>query len=248
MLVDGGGFPGKALDAGRMVIAPFLWNRGLGKIDYMAATHSDNDHIAGLESLLDLFKVDYLLQPETGIADRRLAQLRQKALDKRAAPLALKTGEPVIREGEVTVTPIHPDANFADGPGGAEPNQDRVSNDYSLTLRVDYRQFSMLLTGDIGKRAETYLTANHAPLLRADFLKGPHHGSKHSNTPEFIQAVRPKAAFFSAGYLNQFRHPSPEALKRYDDNGIPIWRTDRDGAVFIATDGYNHEIETHGHL
>lgn len=248
MLIDGGGFPGKNLDVGRMVAAPFLWNRGFGKIDYMAATHSDNDHISGLESLLDLFKVNYLLLPETGIADKRLARLKQKALDKNAASLALETGK-YIREGDVTITLLHPDPGFTDSSGPAKKaGRERVGNDYSLTLRVDYRQFSMLFTGDIGKKAEAYLVKNRAPLLRTDFLKGPHHGSKHSSTPEFIQTVQPKEVFFSAGYLNQFHHPAPDVVKRYEAMNVHVWRTDRDGAVFITTDGYNHKIKTHEDL
>ncbi|MBT7179402.1 MAG: DNA internalization-related competence protein ComEC/Rec2, partial [Nitrospina sp.] len=120
----------------------------------------------------------------------------------------------------------------------------RVDNDLSLVLRLDYRDFSMLFTGDIGDKVEKKLvTIPHQ--LEADILKGPHHGSRFSNSQNFIDAVHPGTVIFSSGYLNRMRHPHPETLRRYSEAGVTIWRTDLNGAIKITTDGNNYEIQTH---
>ncbi|NIQ01852.1 MAG: competence protein ComEC [Nitrospinaceae bacterium] len=77
-------------------------------------------------------------------------------------------------------------------------------------------------------------------------LKGPHHGSRYSNSPPFIRAVSPRAVIFSSGYLNPMHHPHPQVIDRYQNAGIRIWRTDRDGAIRITSDGFHHKIKSYG--
>ncbi|MFQ5672054.1 MAG: DNA internalization-related competence protein ComEC/Rec2 [Nitrospinales bacterium] len=244
LLIDGGGFFGDSFDVGRFVVAPTLWNRGVGKIDYMAATHSDDDHIDGLESLLDLMPVGHLLYRDTGIGDARLTTFRRKALARNAEPITLQPGRP-IRVGEVQITPLHPNTDYARRE--KQNGQTRVSNTLSTVLRLDYREFSMLFAADIGAGEERYLIENRAA-LRADFLKAPHHGSRFSNTEAFIKAVRPRTVFFSSGYHNPFHHPDPRVVQRYTDFGATVWRTDLDGAITITTDGYTHHVRGHRDL
>jgi len=73
--------------------------------------------------------------------------------------------------------------------------------------------------------------------LEADVLKVGHHGSRNSTTPDFLAAVRPRMAIISAGEENPYGHPSPALLARLQDAGVPVYRTDRDGAVRVVTDG-----------
>ena len=192
----------------------------------MAVTHSDQDHIAGLESLLKIFKVGYFLHHETAVKDPRIARLRQNAMARKAASLNLEIGRP-LRVGEASITLLNPGADFARRE--MEKGRDRIGNSLSLVFRLDYREFSMLFTADIGEKEERYLIENHAA-LRADYLKAPHHGSKFSSSPAFIRTVQPKAVFFSSGYLSPFRHPNPGVVKRYRQSGAQVWRTDRHGA------------------
>ena len=99
----------------------------------------------------------------------------------------------------------------------------------------------------MAKKAEQHLVGNGTP-LQANFLKAPHHGSKYSSTPAFINAVSPQNVIFSSGHLNPFNHPNPEVLERYKSIGAQIHRTDRDGAICVITDGLDHRIETHESL
>lgn len=84
--------------------------------------------------------------------------------------------------------------------------------------------------------------------LAADVLKGPHHGSRFSNSSDFINAVHPTTVIFSSGYLNRMHHPHPETLARYHEAGVDILRTDLHGAVQIITDGNGYKIRTHEDL
>jgi len=247
MMVDGGGFYKDSLNIGRSVVAPFLWHRGIRTLDFMAATHSDQDHISGLESLLDLFPLRHFLDPYSGnpkAMGRRMIHLRDKALARDADAIPLRAGQ-ALRIGEVILTPLHPDPDFL--AGKTAPLQSRERNEFSLVFRLDYREFSILLTGDIGQEAEDYLLERGAP-LNALFLQGPHHGSRYSNSLPFIRAVHPRAVLFSSGYLNWNRHPHPEILSRYRKEGAHTYRTDLEGAIVVTTDGYRHRVETHPDL
>lgn len=96
----------------------------------------------------------------------------------------------------------------------------------------------MLLPGDAEKDAErTMLADTPETELRADVLKVGHHGSKNSTLPDFLAAVRPRMAIISAGEENPYGHPSPALLERLQSAGVSVYRTDRDGAVRIVSDG-----------
>jgi competence protein ComEC len=240
MLIDGGGFYKNLLDIGNIVLAPFLWDRGLTRLDYLSVTHSDNDHIRGLESLLRLFPVGHFLDTFIGLPDRRIERLRRQARERSARLTPLTAGTP-LDIGEVRLLPFHPSETFIrQSPSLAESG--RIGNDLSLVLRIDYKNFSMLLTGDIGAEAEAHLLRQGAP-LRANVLKGPHHGSRHSSHPAFIQAVAPQAVIFSSHDRSPWRHPHPEVIERYQQAGAEVWRTDQHGAVHIESGGHGFDIQ-----
>lgn len=243
LLIDGGGFYKDALDVGQVVVGRFLWDRGYRRIDYLAATHSDHDHISGLLSIARLFEVGHFLDRDPPIPDPKIDLLRQTLLERGAKRLLLASGQS-LDFGGARLTALHPGASFMKDSGRPAP---RISNDLSWVLRLDYRGFRLLLTGDITERAEQYLAHNGAR-LDADILKIPHHGSRYSSSPEFLQAVGPDEALVSAGYVNPFGHPHPETLERYRGRNIRLWRTDRHGALHITTNGHGYRIETHEDL
>jgi len=222
ILVDGGPGGARRFDVGERVLSPFLWNRPVGRLDVVALSHSDSDHAGGLGAVLRHFRVGEFWESGRwgpGGEDALLA-LPQSG----AARRVLGAGQRLWL-GNALVTVLNP---------GGQPS---VSpNDDSLVLRLDWRGVSVLLTGDLGWRGEARVLERGEP-VRVLTLRVGHHGSRFSSTTRFLEAARPPFAIISVGARNPFRHPTPEALARLEAAGARIYRTDRDGAIVIETDG-----------
>jgi competence protein ComEC len=242
LLLDGGGYFRNSLDVGKLVVAPFLWNRGLWGLSYLGATHSDHDHISGLESLAGLVSIGHFLDRRPALPDRRIDRLKSRLVDRKTVPHPLQPGRP-WQVGEVRLTLLHPTPEFI----AASPAQNKIGNDLSMVWKIEYGAFSMLLTGDITEKAERYLVEHEAP-LQAGILKAPHHGSRTSSHPGFIRAVGPKDVIVSSGRFNVFHHPHPNIVDRYRQEGATLWRTDLQGAIRITTDGTATRITDHKDL
>jgi competence protein ComEC len=223
LLVDAGAGGPRRFDVGARVVAPFLWNRPVAALDAVAVSHGDADHAGGIPAVLGHFRVGEVWEtgrwPE-GTAGARAA-IERSGVRRRQ----LAAGQRLWL-GEVLITVLGPE------PG---PPAQRI-NDESLVLRLDWRGFAMLLAGDIGAGGEAGLADRGAP-LRAHVLKVAHHGSRSSTSAGFLEAVRPRVALVSAGRRNPFGHPSPAVLARLAGAGARVYRTDRDGAIVLETDG-----------
>jgi len=112
----------------------------------------------------------------------------------------------------------------------------RAANEEALVIRIDHGAVAVLLASDIGAAAESALLAARAPLA-ASVLKVAHHGSRGSSTPGFLAGVAPRVAVISVGARNRYGHPASQTLARLDAAGARVYRTDRDGAVLLETDG-----------
>jgi len=233
MLIDGGGLAGSewvggyrsGVDVGEEVVSPYLWSRGLKRLDVVALTHAHHDHMDGLRSVLENFRVGELWigrDEETLAFKSFLAEARS-------------LGIPIIHQAEGGVFNWDGVRGEVLWPPDAGPMAE-ASNDDSLVLRLMDGSVRFLLAGDIQERVEERLVADRAPLA-ADFLKVPHHGSKTSSTPAFLSAVEPRVAVISVGEANPFGHPSEDVIERYERAGVRLLRTDRDGAVTALTDG-----------
>jgi len=132
-------------------------------------------------------------------------------------------------EDGVTLTFIGPSMPFI-------TNSRNDINNNSVAFILQYRNFRMLFTGDAGAEAEQRFLDEGVD-LHADVLKVGHHGSAYSSSPAFIAAVHPRYAIISVGRHNLFGHPAPSTLETLQRFGARVYRTDRDGAVRIATDG-----------
>jgi len=244
LLLDGGGYFRNSLDIGKLVVAPFLWNRGLWGLSYVGASHSDHDHISGLESLTKLVSIGHFLERRPALPDRRIDRLKSRLIDRETLPIPLQPGQP-WSIGEVRLTLLHPTPEFIAQKKPVTPP--RIGNDLSMVWKIEYGAFSLLLTGDITEKAERYLVEHEAP-LQAEILKAPHHGSRTSSHPDFIRAVGPKDVIVSSGRFNVFHHPHPLIVERYRQQGATLWRTDLQGAIRITTDGTATRITDHKDL
>lgn len=234
MLVDAGGLYGSSFDIGDRVVAPVMRAAGVRGLDFFVLTHGDPDHIGGAGSIIREFRPREVWE---GIAVPRVEPLR--ALRDAVAPggvrwVHLTQGDRLVIEG-VEVAVLHPPP--------ADWERQRVRNDDSIVIELRWRDASVLLTGDIGTVVEEAL----APALRLvplRVVKVAHHGSVRSSSEGFVRAASPQIAVVSVGRGNRFGHPAPEVLARYRAAGAEVFRTDRDGAVTVDTDGTSLEVHT----
>ena len=115
-------------------------------------------------------------------------------------------------------------------------------NNQSLVMKLKFKNIDVLLAADIGEEAEYRMMRGNCQ-LKADILKIPHHGSVSSSTPAFIQRVKPTYAILSVGERTIGNLPHPEVLRRYQELGAKIFRTDKQGAITVKTDGEKIEIK-----
>ena len=231
LLFDAG--PGaESTHAGARIVAPALRARGIRTVDSLVLSHADADHAGGAAAVYAAAEVRQLL---AGIAPQhRLWR------DARAAGVADRlpcaAGQRWTWDG-VVFTMLWP-------PGVAGAGS---SNEQSCVLRIDAGDTSALLTGDIEARAERRLVDDARDALAAQILVVPHHGSRTSSVEPFLDSVGPRVAVFPVGYRNRFGHPHRTVLARYEMRGIPLPRTDRDGAVRfdVAPTGGGFAFERH---
>ncbi|MGB7219376.1 MAG: DNA internalization-related competence protein ComEC/Rec2 [Vicinamibacterales bacterium] len=235
LLVDAGGLSAaSSFDIGDRVVGPTLRASAVRRLDYVALTHGDPDHIGGVSSILRDFRPREVWEGIPVPSSEPLTALRLQTLASGAQWTHVNGGRRVSIDA-VEVTAWHP--------APADWERQKVRNDDSLVLEVRWKDVSILLTGDIGREVEKTLVGviPPAPLL---VLKVPHHGSLTSSSREFLQALHPRVAVFSAGRSNRFGHPVPEVVQRYRDIGAAIFRTDQDGAVMLDTDGTSIDLHT----
>ena len=234
LLVDGGGRPrflnsassSRSRSIGEMVVCEYLWYRGLDAVDYVLATHADADHMEGLGDVVRNFKVRGALVGRAAQRDPSYAQFAQ-TLFARKTPVQLIQAGDVLKFGVVEIDVLWPRP--------ASDAAERSGNNESLVLRVRFGKLTLLLTGDIEKTAEEFLSRSE--VLRADVVKVAHHGSRTSSTEAFVSAVQPKLAVISVGEKSMFGHPHEEVVQRWQAAGAEVLTTGQSGTISVTTDG-----------
>lgn len=223
LLIDAGmKSPGR--DSGRQVIIPFLRSRGISRLDGVIISHGDADHCGGLEYLASRIKIDRLWVGGH--------PARQDVFRRAMAAVASSGIRVDTIKGYDTLEGIWPARGFV------YSREDSVEdgNESSLILYLQYGHTSLLFPGDMGPELEEILL--HQGLMKdCRVLKVPHHGARSNNPAWLVERLRPQLAVISVGGNNRFGHPAPEALENYAACGAKIFRTDRNGAVMMESDG-----------
>lgn len=238
ILVDGGGRPyGQGdFDVGERVVVPFLHRQGVRRLDVVISTHPDADHIGGLMAVIREMPVSLVVVPPLrgAMLDAYrpfLAELQARGVPWQEAG----RGDTLALDPALNIQVLHPGREISGS------NSD--SNNNSLVLKVIYRQFSLLLSADIEAEAMADLKASGAD-VRSTVFKVPHHGSRYGLEREFLKEVAPQVVVIPVGEKNNFGHPAPEILSYWQEQGVPVYRTDRQGAIIIKSDGERWQVDT----
>ena len=213
------------------LILNYLQNLGISHIDLLIATHAHADHITGMDKIIAKYKPKAFIDP--GIPHTTATYQRMiTAIDKYNINYYRGISRK-INLGSLILTILPP----------ANPLiKDSKLNNNSVVVRVDFKDFSCLFTGDIEKKREEQLLTKSRSNINVDILKVGHHGSSSSSSPLFIKSVGPKTAVISCGQGNKYGHPHQETISLLQSLGIEIYRTDLNGTILIKTDGIDCQI------
>lgn len=220
MLIDAG-----ENDCGTKVQS-YIQSNNIKKLDYVIGTHPDSDHIGGLDVIIYKFDCQNILMPECSKDTKTYEEVIASADEKGYKINHPKAGDTfALGEAEVTVLSPGAGADYGDN-----------YNDYSIAVKITYKDTSFLFTGDCEEAAEQDML-NAGYDLSADVMKAGHHGSDTSNTQEFLEAVKPETIVISCGEDNEYGHPRAEVLNNLRSLGINVFRTDEQGSIVAVSDG-----------
>ena len=207
ILIDGGGSTSSTFDVGKDTLIPYVLDKGYTKLDYVFISHFDQDHVGGILSLLEELKVGQIFISKQGETSDNYEAFLKIVQEKNLQVQEVKMGDKMTI-GDVTFHILWPSEKQI------EENQ---LNNNAMVMKLQYKDFSMLFTGDIEEVAEKKILSvysDNLDNLKATVLKVAHHGSKSSSTEEFLKAVNSKVAMIGVGENNMFGHPSNVVLER----------------------------------
>jgi beta-lactamase superfamily II metal-dependent hydrolase len=219
------------VDAGRHDrndVVPYLKSMGIESIDLLIGTHPHADHIGQFPEVLEAFEVQEVWMSgglhTTLIFERTLDAI----LSSNAAYNEPRMGHS-FTIGSATIDVLSPHEITGD------------LNDDSVVTRIQFGDVNFLFAGDAEIEAEREMVRSGHD-LSATILQVGHHGSRTSSTIEFLEAVQPEIAIYSAGRDNRYEHPHPEIVDRYEQMDITLYGTDQYGTIIVESDGTGYSI------
>jgi competence protein ComEC len=226
MIIDAGG------NSTATLLIAAIKKMGINKFDVAIGTHPHEDHIGGLDTVINNFNIGAIYMPKVSNNTKTFEDVL----------LAIQN------KGLTVTTPV-PGTSFTLGDSVRctipAPNSQSYPdlNSYSIVIKMTYNNVSFLFTGDAETDSEIEMLAK-GHNLKADVLKVGHHGSTSSTSPQFLTAVSPKYAVIFVGKDNTYGHPHQETLNKLNAAEVKIYRTDLNGAIMFTVTGSNITVTT----
>lgn len=208
-------------------VAAYLVRHGVNRIDHLIITHPHGDHAGGILTILEQFHVSQVYLPPV-IHTTQLYERILSHLDVHNIPTTLiRETSSILEEESLEVKLLSTGQDFGQN-----------LNNWSLLTYITYFSQQFLFMGDAEIEAEEALMSYfHPSQLTATVLKAGHHGSNTSTSQQFLDIVSPDIVLISCGEDNPYSHPHPELMKRLEEHGAWIYRTDHQGSVVLHSDG-----------
>ncbi|MGB5946215.1 MBL fold metallo-hydrolase [Paenisporosarcina sp.] len=208
----------------------YLLSQKVSNIDIVVGTHPHADHIGQIDKIINTFDVEEVWLSGNSSNSQVFNRMLDAIDAKDVGYLEPKAGE-VYDIGPMVIEVLNPTGANGD-----------VQND-SVSLRITYGDIVFLFTGDTEEEGERKMISS-GQNLKADIFQMGHHGSKTSNTTDFLNKVNPKVAIISVGENNQYGHPHDEVVNRVKDKGIDLYSTHINGTIIVKTDGKTYMVTT----
>lgn len=206
-------------------VSRYLRENGVKKLNYIIGTHPHEDHIGGLDVVINSIDVEKVILPDYTVTTKTYKDLLM-AIKEKDLKITLATLGDEYTLGDSKFTIIAPvNKDYGDNP-----------NNYSVGIKLEYGKTTFISVGDAEITAEKDILATGVDLT-ADILKVSHHGSHTSSSVEFLQAVDPIYAVISVGEDNKYGHPSSNVVTTLLEDDVQVYRTDEQGTVVITCDG-----------
>ena len=224
MLIDAGNN-----EDGELLVSYIKDELNIDTIDYVVGTHPHEDHIGGLDDIINNLEVKNVYLPEAMTTTKTFEDVLDAIANNNLEITVPNIGEKITL-GEAEFEVIY------------TGNGDKGLNEASIVLRMSFGQHDYLFTGDTTEEIEkTILDKN----INIDVLKVAHHGSKYSSCDEFLSIATPDYAIISVGEGNSYNHPEQETIDRLKKHTNKIYITKDIGTVVLTSDGTNIEINNY---
>jgi len=221
------------IDAGNngdgKTVVEYLNKHNITKLDYLIGTHAHEDHIGGLDDVIDNFDLGIVLIPNVQTNTRTFESVLDSLLAKKKSITTPKVGNSYkLDSAEFTILSV-------------ENETTKELNESSIVIRLVYGKQSFIFCADAEIINEEKMLSSNL-LLESDVIKIAHHGSYTSSSDKFIKSVNPQIAIISVGTDNKHDHPSKSTLDTLEKYNIEVYRTDKNGTIIITSNGISNTI------
>lgn len=198
------------------------------KFNMVVGTHPHEDHIGGLDNVIDSFDIDTILMPNATSTSKTFENVLD-SIEKKDYKITVPKINEKFNYNNINIKVLYT--------GTDEKNL----NNTSIVLKLTYQNNKFLFMGDATSKVEKKLLNED---IKSDVLKIGHHGSEYSTTKNFLDKVNPQYAIIEVGKNNTYKHPKEITLDKLNKKNIKVYRTDIDGTIKVVSDGNNLKFET----
>lgn len=219
------------IDAGNNEDGPllvsYLKDKEITSFDYVVATHPHEDHIGGMDDIINNFDIDTFYMTDAKTTTKTFLDVLNSLEDKNLSYIVPQTNE-TFKLGDIDLKVLYSSSSCSNN-----------LNMCSIVIRLDFKDTSFLFMGDAPSEVENKLLDKN---IDADVLKVGHHGSTYSTSDKFLEKVSPSYAVISVGANNSYNHPGATTINKLKNMGVDILRTDKKGSITFKSDGNKLDI------